>query len=330
MANKTIKVAVTGAAGQIGYALLFRIASGHMFGEGTDVELQLLELEAALPALNGVKMELDDCAFPLLKKVTCTSDMNVAFKDTDWCLLVGSVPRKEGMERADLLKINGGIFTKQGQAIAAHGKKTCKVLVVGNPCNTNALIGSHAAKGMDKKNWFAMTMLDQNRATTQLAQKAGVDLTAVENVAIWGNHSPTMFSDFNHAKISGKKVTDVISDQAWLQTTFLETVGKRGAAIIKARGLSSAASAANAVVDTVRNLMTPTPAGKHFSVAVNSDGNPYGTPANLMFSYPIVSKGDGNWEIVKGMEHDAFAKGKIEATTKELLDEREAIKDMLA
>jgi len=327
MPSKKVRVAVTGAAGQIGYALLFRIASGQMFGPDTQVELSLLELEQALPALNGVKMELDDCAFPLLKAVHMSSDANVAFADADWALLVGSVPRKDGMERSDLLKINGGIFTKQGQALSNVAKKTCKVLVVGNPCNTNAMIGSKAAKNLSPKNWFAMTMLDQNRAVTQLAQKAGVALTDVKNVAIWGNHSPTMYPDFYHAKISGRAVTDVISDHDWLKGPFLEVVGKRGAAIIKARGLSSAASAANAVVDTVRNLTTTTPNGEYFSVAVQSDGS-YGIPQGLMFSYPIRSNGN-DWEIVKGIEHNEFSNSKIAATQKELEDERAAVKEML-
>lgn len=325
--SKQVRVAVTGAAGQIGYALLFRIASGAMFGPDTDVHLQLLELEAALPALNGVKMELDDCAFARLKSVTCTADMNVAFKDVDWALLVGSVPRKDGMERADLLKINGGIFIKQGQALAANAKKDCRVLVVGNPCNTNAWICQNAAKGMDAKNFFAMTMLDQNRAVTQIAQKAGVDTTKVKKLAIWGNHSPTMYPDFYTATIDGKKALDAVKDENWLKTTFCETVGKRGAAIIKARGLSSAASAANAVVDTVRNLVTPTPAGEFFSVAVSSDGS-YGIPQGTMFSYPIVSDGKG-WKVVQGVELTPFSKEKIAATLKELEEEKAAVKSLL-
>ncbi len=328
MTSKSVRVAVTGAAGQIGYALLFRIASGQMFGPDTEVHLNLLELEQALPALNGVKMELDDCAFPLLKSVTQSADMNVAFKDIDWALLVGSVPRKDGMERADLLKINGGIFIKQGQAIAQNAKKDCKVLVVGNPCNTNAWICKKAASSLPKTNFFAMTMLDQNRAVTQLAQKAGKDITGVKKLAIWGNHSPTMYPDFYSATIDGKKVTEVITDETWLKTTFCETVGKRGAAIIKARGLSSAASAANAVVDTVRNLMTPTPQGEFFSVAVSSDGS-YGIPEGVMFSYPIRSSGDAKWEIVKGIELAPFSKEKIAATLKELEEEKAAVSSLI-
>lgn len=327
MAQKSVKVAVTGAAGQIGYALLFRIASGQMFGADTQVELSLLELEAALPALNGVKMELDDCAFPLLKSVSMSSDANVAFKDADWALLVGSVPRKEGMERSDLLKINGGIFIKQGQAIAANAKKDCRVLVVGNPCNTNAWICKKAVGGkISEKNFFAMTMLDQNRAVTQIAQKAGATVKDVANLAIWGNHSVTMYPDYDNAKVAGRKVTEAISDANWLKTSFLETVQKRGAAIIKARGASSAASAANAVVDTVRNLCTPTPAGSFFSVAVSSDGS-YGIPEGVMFSFPIRSNGT-SWEVVKNLELTPFAKEKIALTLKELEEEKAAVKDL--
>lgn len=327
MSRKSVKVAVTGAAGQIGYALLFRIASGQMFGPDTDVELQLLELPQALNSLKGVKLELDDCAFPLLKKVTCTDQLEVAFKDIDWALLVGSVPRKAGMERADLLKINGGIFIAQGKALAANAKATAKVLVVGNPCNTNSWIAKKAAAGkIPEQNFFAMTMLDQNRAVTQLAQKAGASVEAVSNLAIWGNHSPTMYPDYFAATINGKKVTDVITDKAWLEGEFLTTVQKRGAAIIEARGASSAASAANAVVDTVKNLVNATPAGKYFSVAVSSDGS-YGVPKGVMFSFPIRSTGNG-WEIVKGMEHGEFSKTKIAATLAELESEKKEVESL--
>ncbi|MBL8992864.1 MAG: malate dehydrogenase, partial [Spirochaetia bacterium] len=322
MPSSPIRVAVTGAAGQIGYALLFRIASGAMFGSDQPVELSLLELEAALPALEGVKMELEDCAFPLLQKVDLSSDANVAFKNADWALLVGSVPRKAGMERNDLLKINGGIFTIQGKAIAENAKKSCKVLVVGNPCNTNALIAKAVAKSLPAKNFFAMTMLDQNRALSQLAAKAGVHVREVKRMSIWGNHSSTQFPDYFHATIGGKKVTDVITDKAWLETTFIQTVQQRGAAVIKARGLSSAASAANAVVDTVRNLVTPTPKDEFFSVAVSSDGS-YGIPEELMFGFPIRSSGS-DYEIVKGLDIPAFAKEKIDLTLKELTEEKEA------
>ncbi len=323
-----VRVAVTGAAGQIGYALLFRIASGQMFGPETEVDLNLLELEQALPALRGVVMELEDCAFPLLRSVTPSSDMNVAFKDADWALLVGSVPRKAGMERADLLKINGGIFVGQGKAIAAHAKPGCKTLVVGNPCNTNSFVAKSVAEGMDPGNFFAMTMLDQNRAVTQLAQKAGVPVSEVSNLAIWGNHSPTMYPDFSNARISGKPVGEVIDDSAWLEGEFLTTVQKRGAAIIQARGASSAASAANAVVDTVRNLVNPTPEGEFFSLAVSSDGS-YGVPEGIMFSFPVRSDG-ADWSIVQGLNHGDFGKEKLRVTTEELLSEREAVSELLS
>jgi len=325
--KKQIRVAVTGAAGQIGYALLFRIAAGEMFGKDTEVHLNLLELEAALPALGGVVMELEDCAFPLLKSVTTTSDANVAFKDVDWALLVGSVPRKAGMERSDLLKINGGIFIQQGKALDANAKPTCKVFVIGNPCNTNAWIAKAVCKKIPAQNFFAMTMLDQNRAIAQLAKKASVDVSSIKNVGIWGNHSATQYPDFYHAKINGKSVIDVIKDENWLKTTFIEIIQQRGAAIIKARGLSSAASAANAVIDTVRNLMAPTPAEEFFSVAVSSDGS-YGIEKGLMFSFPMRCNGQ-NWEIVQNISHNQFSQQKIDATKNELLSERNAVKEIL-
>ena len=327
MPNKMIRVAVTGAAGQIGYALLFRIAFGQMFGVDTQVHLCLLELDAALPALKGVAMELEDCAFPLLKSVVMTSDPNVVFKDVDWALLIGSVPRKAGMERSDLLKINGNIFTVQGKAISENAKPGCKVLVVGNPCNTNAYIAKAVAKNIPANNFFAMTMLDQNRAVAQLAQKANVQVTDVKNVAIWGNHSATQYPDFYNASIKGKPVTQAINDETWLQTAFIETVQKRGAEIIKARGASSAASAANAVVDTVRNLITPTAKGEFFSAAVSSDGS-YGVEQGLMFGFPIRSNGEA-WEIVQGIKHGSFAKEKIDITYQELLSEKQAVKELL-
>ncbi len=327
MKNGKIKVAVTGAAGNIGYALLFRIASGQMFGPETEIDMSLLEIEPALPALQGVVMELDDCAFPLLRSITQTADPNVAFKGADWALLVGSVPRKAGMERSDLLKINGKIFTAQGKAVSGHAKATCKVLVVGNPCNTNAYIAKASAPNIPDKNFFAMTMLDQNRACAQLAQKAEAAVTQVKNVAIWGNHSATQYPDFCQATIGGKPALEVIDDENWLQTTFIETVQKRGAAIIKARGLSSAASAANAVVDTVRSLTTPTKEGEFFSAAVSSDGS-YGVEEGVMFSYPLRSNGQ-DWEIIQNIDHGDFAKEKIEITHKELLSEREAVKEIL-
>jgi malate dehydrogenase len=328
MRKKSVRVAVTGAAGQIGYALLFRIAAGDMFGTGTEIHLNFLELEAALPALSGVVMELDDCAFPLLKSIKATANLEDAFKDADWVFLVGSVPRKQGMERSDLLKINGKIFIDQGRAIDQKAKPTCRILVVGNPCNTNAYIAKSMAKRIPAKNFFAMTMLDQNRATIQLAQKAGVDSTKVKNMAIWGNHSATQFPDFDHAIIQGKPTTEVVSDEAWLRGPFIETIQKRGAAIIKARGLSSAASAANAVIDTVRNLIIPTKKGHFFSVAVSSDGS-YGIDKGVMFSFPVRSDGK-TWEIVQGIRHNAFAQEKIDATYTELREEIAAVREILS
>lgn len=327
MSNKSVRVAVTGAAGQIGYALLFRLASGEVFGPDVDVHLQLLELPQALDALNGVKMELDDCAFSNLASISCTDDMNVAFKDADWALLVGSVPRKAGMERKDLLNINGGIFTKQGQALDANASENCKVLVVGNPCNTNALIAKSMCKRLSQRNFFAMTMLDQNRAFSQLAEKAGVHSSEVKNVAIWGNHSATQYPNFFNGTIKGQPIVEAIGDHEWLKGEFISTVQQRGAAIIKARGASSAASAANAAIDTVMNLIRPTPAGEYFSVAVSSDGS-YDIPEGLMFSFPIRSDGE-NWEIVQGVELNDFSLEKIAATRDELLAEKEAVSELL-
>jgi malate dehydrogenase len=322
-----IRVAVTGAAGQIGYSLLFRIASGSMFGADQPVILHLIEVEPALPALGGVVMELQDCAFPLLKGVVPTSSLDEGFSGVNWALLVGSVPRKAGMERKDLLGINGRIFTGQGQAIARHAAKDVRVLVVGNPCNTNCLIAMNNAPSVPSDRWFAMTMLDQNRAVTQIAMKAGAETTAVTNLAIWGNHSSTMYPDFYNAKVGGKAAIDTISDEGWFKETFLPTVQQRGAAIIKARGLSSAASAANAVVDTVRSLTNPTPAGDWFSVAVCSDGS-YGIEKGLLFSYPIRSDGS-KWQIVQGLKLTDFSKARIAATETELKEEKALVADLL-
>jgi malate dehydrogenase len=322
-----IRVAITGAAGQIGYSLLFRIASGSMFGPDQPVILHLIEIEPALKALNGVVMELDDCAFPLLKGIVPTASLDEGFKGVNWALLVGSVPRKAGMERKDLLGINGKIFTGQGQAIAKNASSDVRVLVVGNPCNTNCLIAMNNAKGIPADRWFAMTMLDQNRAKTQLAKKAGVDVTAVANLAIWGNHSSTMYPDFANAKIKGEPAPTVIKDDAWFKDAFIPTVQKRGAAILEARGLSSAASAANAVVDTVRALTTPTPSGDWFSVAVCSDGS-YGIEKNLLFSYPIRSDGQ-KWSIVPGVPLSDYSKSKIAATETELKEEKSLVADLL-
>ena len=321
-----ITVAVTGAAGQIGYSLLFRIASGALFGPDQPVALRLIEIEPALPALGGVCMELDDCAFPLLHSITPTSSLDEGFKGVNWAILVGSVPRKAGMERADLLKINGNIFIGQGKAIQNNAASDVRVLVVGNPCNTNCLIAMNNAKDVPANRWFAMTRLDENRAKSQLAQKAGVQVAEVSNLAIWGNHSSTMYPDFYNAKISGKAATDVITDSAWLQGDFISTVQQRGAAIIKARGLSSAASAANAACDTVRSLHCGTPAGDFTSVAVCSDGS-YGIDKGLMFSYPIKAAG-GNWEIVQGVPVNDFSQSKINATENELKEERAAVQEL--
>lgn len=323
-----IRVAVTGAAGQIGYSLLFRIASGAMFGPDQPVILHLIEIEPALPTLGGVVMELDDCAFPLLKGIVPTASLDEGFAGVNWALLVGSVPRKQGMERKDLLGINGKIFTGQGKAIEKNASADVRVLVVGNPCNTNCLIAMSNAPGVPKDRWFAMTRLDENRAKTQLAKKAGVDVTAVSNLAIWGNHSSTMYPDFANAKINGQPVPSVIKDDAWLQGEFISTVQQRGAAIIKARGSSSAASAANAVVDTVRSLTTPTPSGDWHSVAVCSPGD-YGCETGLITSFPIRAISNGKWEIVQGVPLSEFSRGKIDATLNELKEERSLVSDLL-
>ena len=329
MSQPPIRVAVTGAAGQIGYALLFRIASGAMFGPQQPVILHLIEIpdEKAMNALQGVCMELDDCAFPLLKGVVPTSDLAEGFKGVNWALLVGAVPRKQGMERKDLLGINGKIFTSQGQAIARNASSDVRVLVVGNPCNTNSLIAMNNAAGVPRERFFAMTMLDQNRAKTQLARKAGVDVTAVTQLAIWGNHSSTMYPDFFNAKIHGRPVPEVLADRAWLETDFIATIQQRGAAIIKARGMSSAASAANAVVDTVRSLTTPTASGDWFSVAVCSDGS-YGIEKGLLFSYPLRSDGR-KFEIVQNVALNEFSKARIAATETELKEEKSLVLDLL-
>lgn len=325
-----IRVAVTGAAGNIGYALAFRLASGEVFGADQPVILHLVEVPPIMKSLDGVQMELDDCAFPTLAGVVkADSDhLEDGFRDCNWILCVGSVPRKAGMERGDLIRINGPIFTSTGKAIAAAAAKDVRVLVVGNPCNTNCLIAMNAAPSVPKDRWFAMTMLDQNRAVSQLAQKAGVPIAAVSNVAIWGNHSATQYPDFYHAKINGKPATEVITDESWLKADFISTVQKRGAAVIAARGASSAASAANAVLDTVKGVIRPTPAGTCFSAAVCSDGS-YGVPAGLVSGFPLVSDGK-NWSIVPGQIHNEFAQQQINTTVAELKEERETVKDLLA
>jgi len=323
-----LRIAITGAAGQIGYSLVFRIASGSMFGPDQPVIVHLIEIEPALPALGGVVMELQDCAFPLLKGVVATASAAEGFQGVNWALLVGSVPRKAGMERKDLLSINGRIFVGQGQAIAQHAAADVRILVVGNPCNTNCLIAMNNARAVPSERWFAMTMLDQNRAVTQLALKAGVDITAVSHLAIWGNHSSTMYPDFDNARIGGRPAAVVIAEPGWFKDSFIPLVQQRGAAIIKARGLSSAGSAANAIVDTVRALATPTPAGDWFSVATCSKGA-YGIEAGLIFSYPTRSHGAG-FEQVPGLTLTDFAKSRIAATENELKEEKSLVAELLA
>jgi len=327
MSKQAIRVAVTGAAGNIGYALLFRIASGDMFGPDQPVALNLIEIPPALDALKGVVMELDDCAFPLLKDVVATTDMNEGFKNVNWALLVGSVPRKAGMERGDLLSINGKVFTGQGKAIAANAAADVRVLVVGNPCNTNCLIAMNNAKGVPCDRFFAMTMLDENRAKTQLAQKAGVDVTEVTNMTIWGNHSATQYPDAYSALISSKSAAHVIGDEVWLKDSFIPEVQTRGAAIIKARGASSAASAANGIVDSVHALTTPTAVGDTFSMCLCSDGS-YGTPEGLIISFPCRTDGQ-KIEIVQGVNLNEFSRAKFDASVQELAEEREAVKDLI-
>jgi malate dehydrogenase len=320
--KKRMKVAVTGAAGQIGYALLFRVASGQMFGPETEVELQLLELEAALPSLAGVAMELEDCAFPLLKSVWIGSDVNEAMHGVDWALLVGAVPRKAGMERSDLLRINGQIFTAQGRAINEHAAKDASVFVVGNPANTNCLIAMKNAPRISPDRFFAMTTLDELRARAQLARKAGVDTTDVARIVVWGNHSTTQFPDFSHATIGGRLAHERI-ERPWLEGEFLSTVQNRGAEVIKARGASSAASAANAAVVGVYNLTHDTPAHEWYSVGRCSHGE-YGVDPGLIFSFPSRTD-NGVSRIVEDVEHDEFGRGKLQATLEELRKERDAV-----
>lgn len=327
MTQKTIRVAITGAAGQIGYAILFRIASGQMFGPDVAVELHLLELELALPALAGVVIELDDCAFPLLKKVVCTANVNEAMEGVNWAVLVGAVPRKQGMERADLLKINGSIFGPIGKALNEKAADNVRVLVVGNPCNTNCLITMNNAPDIPNDRFFAMTALDEFRARAQLARRAGVPVTAIQKMAIWGNHSATQYPDFYHATVNGKPALEVIDDLHWLQNDFMTTVQQRGAAIIKARGASSAASAANAAIMSVYQVEHDTVAGDFFSLAKASNGE-YGVDEGLIFSYPCRVEG-GQLLVVKGIDHkDHFAQEKIKLTLTELREERDAVKEM--
>ncbi len=325
--SKTVRVAVTGAAGQIGYQLLFRIASGEIFGRNTPVALNLVEVEGALKSLQGVVMELDDCAFPLLQDVVVTADPKVGFQDVNWALLVGAAPRKQGMERKDLIRINGPIFVGQGRALAEKAASDVRVLVVGNPCNTNCLIARNAGSSIPADRWFAMTRLDENRARSQLAKKAGVPVYAVSNMAIWGNHSTTQYPDFFHARIHGQPVPEVIQDHDWLRTTFVSTVQKRGAAVIEARGASSAASAANAALDTVKSLESPTRSGEWHSVAVVSDGS-YDVEEGLVCGFPVRTT-SGGWEIVQGLALGEFGRQKLDASLAELREERTAVADLL-
>ncbi len=318
-----VRVAVTGAAGQIGYSLLFRIASGEMLGADQPVILQMLEITPALGALEGVTMELDDCAFPLLAGTVQTDDANVAFGDADYALLVGAMPRKDGMERADLLEANGGIFGPQGKAINDNASKDIKVLVVGNPANTNALIAQASAPDIDPRQFTAMTRLDHNRAMTQVAQKTGTTVNDVTNMTIWGNHSATQYPDLFHTKVNGQNAAEMINDQAWLENDFLPTVQKRGAAIIKARGLSSAASAANAAIDHMNSWALGTPEGDWVSMAIPSDGS-YGAPEGIITSFPCTCA-DGEYSIVQGLEIDEFSRGKIDASNDELVAERDTV-----
>ncbi len=326
--SNLIKIAVTGAAGQIGYALLFRLASGQMFGPDTRLALHLLEIPVAMKALEGVVMELDDCAFPLLETVVISDDPKVAFDGINWALLVGAKPRGKGMERGDLIRENGPIFVEQGQALAARAAADLRVLAVGNPANTNCLITASNADGVPAGRFAAMTRLDQNRAYAQLAKKAGVTVNEVSNVTIWGNHSATQYPDAENAKINGQPVYDVITDHDWLKNDFITTVQKRGATVIAARGHSSAASAANAIVDHVQSMITKTPAGHWFSAAVPSDGS-YGVDEGLVFSLPLVSDGQGNYTIVQGLPLSDWAKEKFNTSLEELHQEKAVVADLL-
>lgn len=327
--TKPIRVAITGAAGNIGYALAFRIASGEVFGPDQPVHLNLIEVPPVMKSLTGVEMEMDDCAFPTLDGVSRfdSDHLEDAFADCNWVLCVGSIPRKAGMERGDLIRVNGPIFTNTGKAINSAAARDVRVVVVGNPCNTNCLIAMNHAPDIPRDQWFAMTMLDENRAKSQLAKKAGVAVRDVRHVGIWGNHSATQYPDFEHATINGKPAAEVINDQAWLQNEFIPIVQKRGAAVIEARGASSAASAANAVIDTVTGIIRPTQSGDCFSAAVCSDGR-YGIDEGLIFGYPLTSDGQ-KVSIIDGLQNSEFAQSKIQITLDELRTERDTVKDLL-
>ena len=323
MAKPPVRVTVTGAAGQIGYALLFRIASGALLGPDQPVIIQMLEITPALGALDGVEMELDDCAFPLLAGTVKTDDANVAFGDSDYALLVGAMPRRDGMERADLLEANGGIFGPQGKAINESASKGIKVLVVGNPANTNALIAMSSAPDIDPRQFHAMTRLDHNRALTQLGQKVGEPITNITNMTVWGNHSSTQYPDLFHCKVNGQNAAEMVNDQDWLENTFLPTVASRGGAIIKARGASSAASAANAAIDHMHDWALGTPEGDWVSMSTVSDGS-YGIPEGLIYSFPSTCSG-GDFQIVQGLEIDDFSRGRMDASAQELSEERDTV-----
>lgn len=325
--KKPIRIAVTGAAGQIGYSLLFRIAAGNLLGPDQPVALHLIEIPQALDALQGVVMELEDCAFPLLTDIVPTADLNVGFKDINWALLVGAFPRKAGMERQELLNINGKIFIEQGRAIEKNAASDVRTLVVGNPCNTNAYIAMKSAPSIPKDRWFAMMRLDENRAKSQLAQKAGVPVAEVKRMTIWGNHSATQYPDFFNAQIKGKPAIEFIKDETWLRETFISNVQQRGAVIIKARGASSAASAANAAIDSIRSIHFPTAADEWHSVAICSDGS-YGVEKDLIASFPIRSDGK-NWKIVQNLPVNDFSRQKIDASIDELKKEREMVRASL-
>ncbi|QDU21185.1 malate dehydrogenase [Urbifossiella limnaea] len=326
--SKTVRVAVTGAAGQVAYSMLARLASGEVFGPDVKVRLQLLEITPALGALEGVAMELDDCGFATLDGVDVSDDPLKAFDGVNWALLVGAAPRKQGMERKDLLGLNGKIFVGQGQALARRAASDVRVLIVGNPCNTNCLVAYKNGKDIPHDRWSAMTRLDHNRAVSALAKKAGVPNGAVSNVTIWGNHSNTQFPDFTNAKIGGKPATESITDRAWLEATFVPAVQTRGAAVIKARGLSSALSAANGAIDHVKTWLAGTAAGDWTSSAVISKGE-YGVPAGLVFGYPCTTTNGSPWQVVEGLKHDAFGKERLKITLTELLEEQDAVKELL-
>lgn len=325
--KKPIRVAVTGAAGNVSYALLFRLASGQVLGPDQPLELRLQEIEAVVPALEGVVMEIDDCAFPLVRSIDVTADYATAFDGASLALLVGSVPRKEGMERKDLLSINGATFKSQGEALSSRAADDVRILVVGNPCNTNCLVARENAKDISGERWFAMTRLDQNRAKAQLAKRAGASVGEVRNLAIWGNHSSTQYPDFGNATIGGKPALEVIGDDGWLKGDFITTIQQRGAAVIKARGASSAASAANAAIDSVRSIFNATQKDDNDALAVISRGE-YDIPEGLQFGFPVASSGT-DWTVIDGFELDDFAREKIKVTTDELLEEREAVADLL-